>query len=67
MKTAVAPKATREPKSNLWVKTDPETHRLFGAACKLLGGTIQSHIERSMRETIERAGLKATHVPHASR
>lgn len=62
MRTAVASEATpepKEPKSNLWVKTDPETHRLFSAACKLLGGTIREHTERFMCETIERAGLGA--------
>lgn len=51
---AVAREATTKI---LGIETDPETRKLFRAACLVLGGTMHEHVNRFMRETIARAGL----------
>lgn len=69
MSSVVASKAAPETRVvTLQVETDPETRRLFGAAARILGGTIQSTVNTFMRETISRAGLGAgLDSPHSSR
>ena len=57
VKTVARPATAQNKVVKVQIKSDPETYARFGAACRILGGTIQATFNDLMRETIARAGL----------